>query len=638
MSRQTEADDVRAAMQALYDRYYQSRAYRQRYPRPNASTLACVLDAIGGQPLQVLDVGCGNGRYALELLHRTPVHLTANDISAQALAELQERLDHIPQLQPRIRLVQGPVDTVQGTSFDLVLLLFGVLSHVGRRPARVALLRTLAAASHGKTRLVLSVPSIWRRRPWELLRSLWSRRAAANGHVHAGAGADAYAHVTEGVAELGDVHFQRFIDGQRVEFFYHLYSLRQLRAELAEAGWQLVQAEAESLLPEWLISQHPVLERCDGWVQKLLPAFWAMASALSRCGARRNHTRRAMRGFLSRAGASRAGAWRLIAACWAFVCVAVLCLLAQQALAQEPPADVRTSSTLAAIRQKGTLVVGVKTDYPPFGMLDAQGQGIGFEHDLAADIARRLGVRLVKVSVTGANRLQKLEEGSVDLVVATTGDTAERRRIATLIEPNYYASGVTLFTPPDPKIRDWVDIRGKKVCVAQGSYFNRTMGQRYLLDLVTFNTPRDARLGVRDGRCVGFLFDNTAIAADLKQPQWAGYQAPLPPVMSVPWSMAIARKEAGTDWERWLGDVVADWHRNGYLREREAAWGLAPAKFLQDTQALWLARDAAGAFVCQRQGNGQWPGPCRNPALLGAQDVGACTGWACGCATNGAGT
>ena len=56
MSLRTEADEVRAAMQELYDLYYQSRAYEQRYPRPNASTLACVLDAIAGRPLQVLDV------------------------------------------------------------------------------------------------------------------------------------------------------------------------------------------------------------------------------------------------------------------------------------------------------------------------------------------------------------------------------------------------------------------------------------------------------------------------------------------------------------------------------------------------------------------------------------------------------
>ncbi|MFX5957167.1 transporter substrate-binding domain-containing protein, partial [Acinetobacter baumannii] len=49
------------------------------------------------------------------------------------------------------------------------------------------------------------------------------------------------------------------------------------------------------------------------------------------------------------------------------------------------------SERLALIRERGSIIVGVKTDYPPFGMLDASGNPEGFEHDLAADIARRLG-------------------------------------------------------------------------------------------------------------------------------------------------------------------------------------------------------------------------------------------------------
>ena len=71
----------------------------------------------------------------------------------------------------------------------------------------------------------------------------------------------------------------------------------------------------------------------------------------------------------------------------------------------------RPSERLALIKQRGALIVGVKTDYAPFGMLNAAGTPEGFEHDLAADVAKRLGVALTKVSVTGANRLQRLEEG-----------------------------------------------------------------------------------------------------------------------------------------------------------------------------------------------------------------------------------
>ncbi len=281
----------------------------------------------------------------------------------------------------------------------------------------------------------------------------------------------------------------------------------------------------------------------------------------------------------------------------------------------------RSSERLALVKQRGSLIVGVKTDYPPFGFLDASGVSEGFEHDLAQDIARRLGVSLTKVAVSGANRLQKLEEGSIDVLLATTGDTADRRKIVTMIEPNYYASGVTLFMRPEQNISDWSETRGKKVCATQGSYFNRIMAQRYLLELQMFNNARDAKLAVKDRRCIGYLFDNTAIQGDLRLPEWAGYKAPLAPVLNTPWAIAIARREGGSEFERLLGDVVADWHRSGFAIQREKVWGLPPSTFLADTHALWEKPDANGARLCEREISGQWPSVCRNPVLLSSTDT-----------------
>lgn len=292
-------------------------------------------------------------------------------------------------------------------------------------------------------------------------------------------------------------------------------------------------------------------------------------------------------------------------------------------LSGTPSAQAATDSgTLDKIKKRGSLVVGVKTDYPPFGMLDSEGRMLGFEHDMAADLAKRLGVELTRVAVSGANRLQKLEEGAIDMVLATMGDTAERRRIAVAIEPNYYASGVTLFMRPGPAPKDWQELRGKTVCATQGSYFNRSMSERYLLDLLMFNNARDARLAVRDGRCAGYLFDNTAIYGDLQNPEWAGYQAPLPPTLTVPWAIALSRHEAGSTFERWVGDVVADWHRSGFLLELEKTWGLAPSSFLAEAHALWTRETAPGQYLCTRNDAGSWPAQCRNPVFLSAHDVG----------------
>lgn len=296
------------------------------------------------------------------------------------------------------------------------------------------------------------------------------------------------------------------------------------------------------------------------------------------------------------------------------------------AAAEETPSGAKAaagspSERLALIRERGAIIVGVKTDYPPFGMLNANGTPEGLEHDLAADIAKRLGVELRKVSVTGSNRLQKLQEGVIDLVLATTGDTADRRQIVTMIEPNYYSSGVTLFMPPTANVREWADTRGHPVCATQGSYFNRTMQQRYLMELQMYNTARDAKLAVKDGRCIGYLFDSTAVLNDLTNPEWKGYKAPLAPTLSTPWAMAIRKQEQGSEFERMLGDIVAEWHRSGFLLEREKAWNVPPSKFVADTNILWQQKDDDGSNYCKRSADGTWRAECRNQIFLTSTDV-----------------
>ena len=284
-------------------------------------------------------------------------------------------------------------------------------------------------------------------------------------------------------------------------------------------------------------------------------------------------------------------------------------------------ATLRHSERLALVKRRGTLIVGLKTDYPPFGTVNAGGIPVGFEHDLAEDLARRIGVRLLKVSVSSSNRLQKLVEGSVDLVIATQADTAERRKIATQIEPNYYASGVTLFVPPESTLHDWSEVRGQKVCVTQGSYFNREMARRYLFAPLLFNNARDAKLAVRDKRCVGYLYDNTALAADLQKPEWTGYKTPLPAALVTPWSIAIGLEEAGSDFEVLVSDAVVDWHRSGLLIEREKAWGLAPSKFLREMQAKWTQKDDHGDYLCQRLADASITPACRNPVFLSSSEM-----------------
>ncbi|MPZ10977.1 MAG: transporter substrate-binding domain-containing protein, partial [Kiloniellaceae bacterium] len=71
------------------------------------------------------------------------------------------------------------------------------------------------------------------------------------------------------------------------------------------------------------------------------------------------------------------------------------------------------------IRKRGKLIVGVKADYAPYGYLNSDGRIVGLEPDLAQDVADVLGVSLELVPVVSSNRMQFLEQGKIDLMIAT---------------------------------------------------------------------------------------------------------------------------------------------------------------------------------------------------------------------------
>jgi polar amino acid transport system substrate-binding protein len=310
--------------------------------------------------------------------------------------------------------------------------------------------------------------------------------------------------------------------------------------------------------------------------------------------------------------------------CWQAIFVAML-MLAKAAPAWA--AEFAPSSTLDAIKRHGEIVVGVKTDAPPFGMLDTAGHSVGFEVDLATRLAAELGVRVRFVGVSTENRFQRLEQGMVDVLIATATDTEERRRLATAIEPNYYGAGVGVLLRPEEAATDWPQLRGKTLCALQAAHFNRAMAERYLLKLQMYHNVRDALLALRDRRCAGYLYTDAVIWEYLRQPEWAGYRSPLPVALFVPWAINIARSERGTEFERLLGDVVAKFHREGVLVELERNWGLPPSRFLAEAQALWRSRDEQGAYRCRRDERGNWPVQCRNSAYVNSADAAGLPGF-----------
>jgi polar amino acid transport system substrate-binding protein len=124
--------------------------------------------------------------------------------------------------------------------------------------------------------------------------------------------------------------------------------------------------------------------------------------------------------------------------------------------------------TLQEVKDKGTLVVGSLVDYPPFGLLDTNGQAVGYDPDLAKEFADGLGVKLEILPVTSANRVQYLLSGQADMLFATLGITEERLKVVDFSVP--YA-GLEQFVYGDKAIdiKDKAGLAGQTIGVTRGT-------------------------------------------------------------------------------------------------------------------------------------------------------------------------
>jgi polar amino acid transport system substrate-binding protein len=246
-----------------------------------------------------------------------------------------------------------------------------------------------------------------------------------------------------------------------------------------------------------------------------------------------------------------------------------------------------SAQTLDKIKQRGAVVVGSKADYKPFGFRDPSGSIVGFEPDLAKDVADRLGVKLELEPVVSSNRMQFLQQGRIDLMIATMNDTAERRKIVGIIEPDYYASGANVFAIKKAGLKSWEQLKDQKICGIQGAWYNKPIAEKYGADIVAFKGTAEAETALQQGNCIGWVYDDTFFADRLSDPKWADYEMPLESILTEPWGLAVKLEERDGPWGQFMAKTVTDWHGTGKLIELERKWKIPPSAFLKKMQAQY---------------------------------------------------
>lgn len=220
-----------------------------------------------------------------------------------------------------------------------------------------------------------------------------------------------------------------------------------------------------------------------------------------------------MRKMTGRLGAAVIATFTLSAA-WANAAVA------QSAAPAASPEIVKLVP--ADIRQSGLLVVGTDATYPPFESVDpATKEIVGFDADLANDIAALMGLKAKLVNTPFDNLIPSLASGKLSIGMSSIGDTKEREGVVDFV--TYYWNSTNLLVPADnPKKLGTDNVCKAKIGVVRGSLQQTailpammakcTDPDPALANGSVFKASTDAVLALSSSRIDGVL--NDAVAND----------------------------------------------------------------------------------------------------------------------------
>lgn len=222
---------------------------------------------------------------------------------------------------------------------------------------------------------------------------------------------------------------------------------------------------------------------------------------------------------------------------------------------------VAQESTYDVIKKRGTLIAGLRNDFPPAGYINQQGQWVGFEIDLMDYIANKLGVKVQREQVTSRTRIPMLVNGNIDVIMAVMNPTRERGKVIDFTQP-YFLGGQALLVRKDSGVKSIADMAGKKVGTVQGSQdANGVTAFQPKAELVFFQEYPQAFLALKQNRIDAMSTTDLTLAAFAKEdPTYVVIQPPFKPD---PWVLGVRHNDS--KWRLFLEEAIMDAWQDGTI-------------------------------------------------------------------------
>jgi len=173
--------------------------------------------------------------------------------------------------------------------------------------------------------------------------------------------------------------------------------------------------------------------------------------------------------------------------------------------------DLAKKSTVEQILKKGELRVGFESGYMPFEMTDKKGNFVGFDIDMAKEMAKAMGVKFTPVNTAWDGIIPALITGKFDIIMSGMTVTQERNLKINFVDPNIIVGQTILLSKKhEAAVKSYKDLNDPKYIVTSKLGTTGEQAVKRKIPKCTyksFETETEAFLEVINGKADAYVYD-----------------------------------------------------------------------------------------------------------------------------------
>ncbi len=225
-----------------------------------------------------------------------------------------------------------------------------------------------------------------------------------------------------------------------------------------------------------------------------------------------------------------------------------------------------SDGSIDRIKKAGVIIVATSSGYPPFCFYNNKNELVGYDVDVAKEIAKRLGVELKLIDAEWGSIINELNSGAYDGIVGSMSVTEERLALVNFSIP-YYHSKSMLVVRNDGKFKSRSDLAGRTIGVEESTMFERDASLVPDVKIKKFKTSEKALMAL-NGNILDAVITDEIVAHYVAGAKKIGLETLGEPLRRD--KVAVALRKTDNSLLKKINGILKEMQEDGTLRKISA--------------------------------------------------------------------